>query len=755
MRNKIIILLVSICCISSTVLGAGLLQQESNDKRQTSLSDWWPMFGHDAANTRLSQTSDFTAENARVIWNYPIGIMVGSSPVVTDDKVYIGVQGTGQTLICIDALTGNLLWQNTTYQTVYMTPTIADNKVYVGSYDKKIYCFDATTGQRLWVSSMMGDVPYGHSPKIYNNNLLVGSKDKKLWCFNINTGATLWTSPPLDGWVGTTGLYNGYVYFGTYSSSGAAGGTVYCFDADPSDGIDEGIDDPTSATYDLVWSYQTENIKITSSPAISNDRVYIASQDSKIYCFDATPDDNNDGIIDALDIDEGINDPDPIPSTKYDMIWSYTTGGAIVSSPALFTNQVFIPANDKKLYCLNAETGILIWEKTLPVTAPLVQGCPSIFQTGKIILPLGAEKKLICLDANNYGQELWNYSFNYTSMSQSPAIGTDGTIYLGFHTLLLAFGPNKKPQTPQQPSGPTTGIVGASYQFSTVATDPDGDMIRYAWDWGDGTPLQWTAYYASGTPVELSHTYETVGTYQIKVKAQDINTGESDFSDPLEIIISNTPPTQPVVTGPQEGLPQTTYTFIVSATDEDTHQIRFICDWGDGSPFILTEYVDPGTLVKITHAWQQKGTYNIRVKANDSYGAESPWSDIKPITIKAPAELSITNIHGGGFFGQGFLTMFGLKKIFADLSNTGETAAYNITWKIILSGSATILKGQTQTGTLPLLGPGEESTLLNDPIVGFGSINITITAQAENTDETRIKTTGYLLGPLIYVKELP
>ncbi len=98
--------------------------------------------------------------------------------------------------------------------------------------------------------------------------------------------------------------------------------------------------------------------------------------------------------------------------------------------------------------------------------------------------------------------------------------------------------PNTPPNTPSKPIGPSMGAVGGTYWFSTTATDPDNDQIRYGWDWdGDGTVDEWSGYLASGQTCSLSHSWTQAGTYQIKVKAQDANGAESGFSTASSIII--------------------------------------------------------------------------------------------------------------------------------------------------------------------------------------------------------------------------
>lgn len=107
-----------------------------------------------------------------------------------------------------------------------------------------------------------------------------------------------------------------------------------------------------------------------------------------------------------------------------------------------------------------------------------------------------------------------------------------------------AFG-NNPPEKPQQPDGPTGGIifnrvvVGNKYTYTTVTTDPDGDEVTYLWDWGDNTTSGWSPAWPSGVGVSGSHTWTTAGTYEVKVKARDAHDAESDWSDPLVVTVRN------------------------------------------------------------------------------------------------------------------------------------------------------------------------------------------------------------------------
>jgi PKD repeat protein len=112
---------------------------------------------------------------------------------------------------------------------------------------------------------------------------------------------------------------------------------------------------------------------------------------------------------------------------------------------------------------------------------------------------------------------------------------------------------NHPPEKPSKPSGPTTGYRGETYTYTTSTTDQDeGDQIKYYFDWGDETGT-WTGYYNSGQTAHASHSWDSVDTYNVTVKAQDEHEVESDWSDTLSVQIKNRPPYTPSDPDPYDG----------------------------------------------------------------------------------------------------------------------------------------------------------------------------------------------------------
>jgi len=112
------------------------------------------------------------------------------------------------------------------------------------------------------------------------------------------------------------------------------------------------------------------------------------------------------------------------------------------------------------------------------------------------------------------------------------------------HSLEAHF--NSPPDIPSQPSGQTFGTIGATYLYSTSTTDPDGDDIEYQFDWGDGemTSIGWCP---SSTTVSVSYSWDSPGTYYVKVRAKDVFGVWSDWSSSLEVFMKRAGGTCPTL----------------------------------------------------------------------------------------------------------------------------------------------------------------------------------------------------------------
>jgi len=107
------------------------------------------------------------------------------------------------------------------------------------------------------------------------------------------------------------------------------------------------------------------------------------------------------------------------------------------------------------------------------------------------------------------------------------------------------------------------------------------------------------------------------------------------FGDPtLSIRSSSQKPNKPLTpTGPDRIKIGKTYSYTTSTTDPDGDQIYYYFDWGDGTNTGWLGPYNNGETVTATHKWEKKGEYSIKVRAKDTHGVLSGWSN--PLPIKA------------------------------------------------------------------------------------------------------------------------
>jgi len=107
----------------------------------------------------------------------------------------------------------------------------------------------------------------------------------------------------------------------------------------------------------------------------------------------------------------------------------------------------------------------------------------------------------------------------------------------------------------------------------------------------------------------------------------------------IELVASSYPtpdsPWKPETpSGETNGTVGNTYIYSTRAMDPNDDQLMYGWDW-DGDMFVdeWTGFYDSNVTVNTSHTWTKKGTYSIRVKARDTHGLESPWSDPLPVTM--------------------------------------------------------------------------------------------------------------------------
>ena len=176
--------------------------------------------------------------------------------------------------------------------------------------------------------------------------------------------------------------------------------------------------------------------------------------------------------------------------------------------------------------------------------------------------------------------------------------------------------------------------------FTDKSYDLDGSIVNYTWNFEDGN----ISYLQNPT-----HSYALDGIYKVNLTVKDDDGETNTILRNIIISPNNVPNTPTKPSGSSSGYTGTRYTYSTSAIDIDGDKVRYYFDWGDGTG-AWTNFVDSGQVVVKKHEWNEAGTYNVKVKAQDEHGAQSSWSQIKTVTIAIrnnPPNCSLSAITSG------------------------------------------------------------------------------------------------------------
>ena len=217
---------------------------------------------------------------------------------------------------------------------------------------------------------------------------------------------------------------------------------------------------------------------------------------------------------------------------------------------------------------------------------------------------------------------------------------------------------------PPYPWTPSETYSRTTFEMFHVHGDPTMDV----WTWIPTTLdvtysiqsdyIEITVQNNDGDPIEgaLVCIYQQNGVYEKGITTDTgslhLNTSHASFEEVTltvtahnhlyhqEVFCLNRAPEIPEKPqGPSSGKPGLTYLYYTQTTDPEGDSVYYLWDWGDDN---FSEWLGPfnsGETMNVQHVWPNKGSYQIRVKAKDSYDTETNWSE--PLDVTMPYSYTI------------------------------------------------------------------------------------------------------------------
>ena len=268
----------------------------------------------------------------RVIWDIKLGGKISAAGTIGGGRVFVG--SWDNRLYALDKTTGNILWSFPTECYIAAKPVIAGHMVVAGSYDGSLYALNAETGDLVWNTKRTGNSSWHRAGAAFDGKrLYAGTCDNKagvgyLRAFSHETGDEIWRFETRN-WICTIPVcLPDRIVFGSVD------GHAYCVDSADGRGLWR-FRAGTRLNYDeAVVTGSIHTVSVLSSPAVDEDSVYIGA---------------DDGCLWKLDTQTG------------GVKWVFQTKGIVAGGPLISDELVIFGSYDGRITALERDSGVEVW----------------------------------------------------------------------------------------------------------------------------------------------------------------------------------------------------------------------------------------------------------------------------------------------------------------------------------------------------------------------------------------------------------
>lgn len=127
-----------------------------------------------------------TASTGKLVWELKIEGEIHGSFAINEEENIVAASSSDGRVYILEIDTGNLVSKIEVGESLYSTPLISGEQLYVPSLDKCLYCFELSSGNLLWKFETKGRI--FASPEIIEGKIYIGSNDGRLYELDVITG---------------------------------------------------------------------------------------------------------------------------------------------------------------------------------------------------------------------------------------------------------------------------------------------------------------------------------------------------------------------------------------------------------------------------------------------------------------------------------------------------------------------------------------------------------------------------------------
>jgi outer membrane protein assembly factor BamB len=256
----------------------------------------------------------FDPGTGQELWHVPVDSYIQAAPAYVDGTIYVGDTAGYVFAVDVEERTIKPGWPFQAKDAVWAEALVVDGRVYIASMDHHLYCLDAESGELIWDQELGGAM--AAKPIIEDGVLYIGAFDGRLYALDSSTGEPeqgfefragnwIWSEALMSGGQLYVTALDGFLYAldpatgeklspYPYDSGGLSGGRdairaapVEVGDATVIATQSGRVAALNTASPRWSWPGGAPEAEIYTTPVVSGDRVLVILQNGQVQALDA------------------------------------------------------------------------------------------------------------------------------------------------------------------------------------------------------------------------------------------------------------------------------------------------------------------------------------------------------------------------------------------------------------------------------------------------------------------------------------